>query len=107
MKDMLARIARLAGRQFAAAGRFAAQRIWLPMVRSIAYTRTIKVLREMDDHMLRDLGIERDRIRSLVHEMVYGTPADGTSQSDGRRVANDNATQAGQDAASPPHAKAA
>ena len=40
-------------------GRWISDRLWK---RWIAYTRTVRMLRETDPHLLRDMGINRYRI---------------------------------------------
>lgn len=39
-----------------------------------AYQKTLKALRELEDHRLEDIGIERHHIRAVARAVAYGEP---------------------------------
>ena len=44
------------------------------IVRGYAYRNTVRTLRELEDHRLEDIGIERRDIRTVARALAYGEP---------------------------------
>ena len=44
---------------------------WLAIRRWLSHRKTIRILAELDDHMLRDIGIERTRLAYARSKRPY------------------------------------
>ena len=69
------RALRRLGTRLRLAARWFSHRVWKPAVRWIAYSRTVRSLRETDEHLLRDMGISRHRIGGYVDDMIAADPS--------------------------------
>ena len=65
----LAGLARVTGLR--AAVRFVADRIVRPVRRDLLQRRTVRELRQLDDHMLYDIGLGRDEVDRVARELAW------------------------------------